>query len=122
MVEATEMLADGSEAPFTDHFATNHPFDCLYWYPAVNRTEEPTSLDFSDPTPMLSPIRSQAARFSRVCNVFAPFYRQTSLNRGGDEELGFSDVVDGFKHYIANLSQGRDLVAQQAAAKAAANP
>jgi hypothetical protein len=110
IVDVTEVLPDGSRVPFTDYAATTHSIDCVYWYPTVNRNEEPTSLDFSDPTPQVSVVRSQAARFSRVCNVFAPLYRQASLNRGGDEELGFSDTVDGFKHYIANLSQGRDFV------------
>jgi hypothetical protein len=110
MVEAVEFLPDGSQAPFTDHLASTHAVDCVYWYPTVDRTEEPTSLDFSDPMPVLTPIRSQAARFARVCNVFAPFYRQASLNRGGDQELGYSDAVDSFKHYIANLSQGRDFI------------
>jgi hypothetical protein len=59
---------------------------------------------------MLSSIRSQAARFSRVCNVYAPFYRQASLNNGGDAELGYMDVVETFKHYIANWSEGRSFV------------
>lgn len=110
MVDAIEFLPDGSHVPFTDYAATTHAVDCLYWYPTVNRSEEPTSLDFSDPTPMVGALRNQAARLSRVCNMYAPFYRQFSLNAGGDEELGFRDVVDGFKHYIANLSEGRDFV------------
>jgi hypothetical protein len=93
-----------------DELGTEHPIDCIFWYPTVNRTEDPTSFDFSDPEPMLSSIRSQAARFSRVCNVYAPFYRQRSLNNGGDAALGYMDVVDSFKHYIANWSQGRSFV------------
>jgi hypothetical protein len=93
-----------------DPLGTEHPIDCIFWYPTVNRTEDPTSFDFSDPEPMLSSIRSQAARFSRVCNVYAPFYRQRSLNNGGDAELGYMDVVDSFKHYIANWSEGRNFV------------
>lgn len=59
---------------------------------------------------MLSSIRSQAARFSRVCNVYAPFYRQRSLDNGGDAELGYMDVVESFKHYVANWSEGRSFV------------
>ncbi|MDD9940741.1 MAG: DUF3089 domain-containing protein [Myxococcales bacterium] len=110
IVEATEALPDGSFRPFMDDLGTDHPIDCLFWYPTVNRTEDPTSLDFSDPKPMLSSIRSQAARFSRVCNVYAPFYRQVSLNNGGDRQLGFMDVVDSFKHYVANWSEGRNFV------------
>jgi hypothetical protein len=113
IADATESLPDGTFQPFMDDLRTDHPIDCLFWYPTVNRTEEPTSLDFSDPEPMLSSVRSQAARFSRVCNVYAPFYRQNPLNTMGrmvDPSRGFSDVVEGFKHYIANWSEGRNFV------------
>ena len=110
IADATEALPDGTVKPFMDTLGTEHPIDCLFWYPTVNRTEDPESLDFSDPEPMLSSIRSQAARFSRVCNVYAPFYRQASLNNGGKAELGYQDVVEGFKHYIANWSEGRNFV------------
>lgn len=50
-----------------DELSDDHPIDCIFWYPTVNRSEDPTSYDFSDPAPMLSSIRAQAARFSRVC-------------------------------------------------------
>jgi Protein of unknown function (DUF3089) len=110
IAEATEALPDGTFKPFMDELGTDHPIDCIFWYPTVNRTEDPTSYDFSDPEPMLSSIRSQAARFSRVCNVYAPFYRQASLNNGGNAELGYMDVVESFKHYIANWSEGRSFV------------
>jgi hypothetical protein len=110
IADATEALPDGTFKPFMDDLRTDHPFDCIFWYPTVNRTEDPTSLDFSDPEPMLGSIRSQAARFSRVCNVYAPFYRQVSLNNGGDRELAYKDVVDSFKQYIANWNKGRYFV------------
>ena len=111
IADATEQLADGTFKPYMDTLASGtHPIDCIFWYPTVNRTEDPTSYDFSDPEPMLSSIRSQAARFSRVCNVYAPFYRQASLNNGGDAELGYMDVVESFKQYIANWSEGRSFV------------
>ncbi|MDD9941365.1 MAG: DUF3089 domain-containing protein [Myxococcales bacterium] len=110
IADATEALPDGSFRPFMDDLAVDHPIDCLFWYPTVERFEDPTSLDFDNLAPMLGSIRSQAARFSRVCNVYAPLYRQVSLNNGGDRALGYADVVDGFKHYIANLSEGRNFV------------
>ena len=110
IADATEALPDGTFKPYMDDLRTDHPYDCIFWYPTVNRTEDPTSLDFSDPEPMLSSIRGQAARFSRVCNVYAPFYRQRSLNNGGDAELGYKDVVDSFKHYMAHWNKGRYFV------------
>jgi hypothetical protein len=45
--------------------------------------------------------------------VYAPFYRQTPLNsmeNPGDRVLAYSDVVESFKHYIANHNKGRDFV------------
>ncbi|HKU38806.1 MAG TPA: DUF3089 domain-containing protein [Polyangiales bacterium] len=113
IADATEALPDGTFKPFMDDLRTDHPIDCIFWYPTVNRTEEPTSLDFSDPEPMLGSIRSQAARFSRVCNVYAPFYRQAPLNTNGrmvDPSRGYDDVVDSFKQYIANWNKGRNFV------------
>jgi hypothetical protein len=113
IAEATESLPDGTFRQFMDDLRTDHPIDCLFWYPTVNRTEEPASWDFSDPEPMLSSIRSQAARFSRVCNVYAAFYRQAPLNAMGrmiEPSRGFNDVVDSFKHYIANWNEGRNFV------------
>jgi hypothetical protein len=110
IADATEALPDGTFKPFMDSLSDDHPIDCLFWYPTVNRSEDPKSLDFSNPEPMLSSIRGQAARFSRVCNVYAPFYRQVSLNNGGDSMLAYQDVVDGFKHYIANWNKGRYFV------------
>ncbi len=110
IADATEALPDGTFRPFMDELHADHPIDCIFWYPTVNRSEDPTSYDFSDPAPMLSSIRAQAARFSRVCNVYAPFYRQASLNNGGDAELGYMDVVESFKQYIANWSEGRSFV------------
>jgi hypothetical protein len=107
IADATEALPDGTFKPSMDTLSDDHPFDCIFWYPTVNRTEEPTSLDFSDPEPMLGSIRSQAARFSRVCNVYAPFYRQVSLNNGGDSKIAFQDVVDSFKQYISQWNKGR---------------
>lgn len=107
IADATEALPDGTFKPFMDNLNAEHPFDCIFWYPTVNRTEDPTSLDFSDPSPMLGSVRNQAARFSRICNVYAPFYRQVSLNNGGDSKIAYQDVVDGFKHYIANWNKGR---------------
>ncbi|HKU43982.1 MAG TPA: DUF3089 domain-containing protein [Polyangiales bacterium] len=110
IADATEALPDGTFKPFMDNLRDDHPIDCIFWYPTVNRTEDPTSLDFSDPSPMLGSVRNQAARFSRVCNVYAPFYRQVSLNNGGDSKIAYMDVVDSFKQYIANWNKGRNFI------------
>jgi hypothetical protein len=65
-------------------------------------------------------VRQQAARLGAVCRVFAPVYRQITLTAllsllGGnpttiDRDLAYADVVDAWKHYVANDNQGRGVV------------
>ena len=55
-----------------------------------------------------------------MCRVFAPVYRQITLTAliasfGGnpipfDRELAYGDVVDAWKHYVANDNRGRGVV------------
>src|SRR5262245_27270254 len=60
-----------------------------------------------------------AARFSSLCRVYAPVYRQVTLGsfgEGGEEEtqqrfdLAYGDVLDAFRHYLANDNDGRGFV------------
>ena len=60
----------------------------------------------------------QAARLTGACRVFAPVYRQVTIGAlfgtyEADESnraLAYDDVVDAFRHFIANESQGRPFV------------
>jgi hypothetical protein len=68
-------------------------------------------------------VHQQAARLGSVCRVFAPVYRQvtlTSLVAGtttaADRAMAFADVLDAWKHYIANDNGGRGVLLYRALA------
>lgn len=108
-LEATEVLPDGTIKPVDAPMPGMRPIDCLYFYPTVNRAGDQASRDFSNSSAIVNVVLSQGARFSEVCNVYAPFYRLAGLS-GGDGDLAYGDVAEAFKYYVANLSEGRDFV------------
>jgi hypothetical protein len=60
----------------------------------------------------------QAARFSRDCRVFAPVYRQFTIQgllqpetiTPEMREEGYADVVEAWRHYLARFNHGRGVV------------
>jgi pimeloyl-ACP methyl ester carboxylesterase len=52
----------------------------------------------------------QAARFAQVCRVFAPVYRQTTGQPGGDSSLAYRDVLAAWRDYLAHDNDGRGVV------------
>src|SRR4029077_7977724 len=65
-------------------------------------------------------VGQQAARLGSVCRVFAPVYRQVTLTAltarlagrdvPTDGQLAYDDVLDAWKHYIANDNHGRGVI------------
>lgn len=114
---ATEIKPNGTSQaiPFTPAAQTD--FDCFYIYPTVDLTGPVGNhTDFSDVSPMLVPLRSQAARFSGLCTVYAPLYRQITIftyaNPKKEEhlEIAYGDVHDAFTYYLEHFNQGRPFV------------
>jgi hypothetical protein len=117
-LDATVVSPNGDTR--TERFRpARHPtIDCFYVYPTISMDETGNSDLVPDDDEELFVVRQQAARLGAVCRVFAPVYRQVTLtaliaNLGGggsvpvDRELAYGDVVDAFKHYVANDSEGR---------------
>lgn len=114
---ATLMNADGTRAMETHTPAQDAPYDCFYVYPTVLLSGAAQMVDFSDAGIDIvnDPLQTQGARFSRICRMFAPLYRQVGLSggapvMGADRALGLQDVRDAFKYYLENWNQGRKLV------------
>jgi hypothetical protein len=81
--------------------------DCFYVYPTVSEQPTPVANLKIDPA-QVSIASYQAARFSQVCKVYAPMYRQLTLLAiltGGatpeDRETAYSDVKNAFDAYLA---------------------
>jgi Protein of unknown function (DUF3089) len=97
--------------------AEKHPkIDCFYVYPTVSNQNGETATKARDPE-----IRDialfQAARYSQVCRVFAPLYRQITvpaLQRrdftAEDSAIGAADVLEAWKHYLRKYNKGRGIV------------
>jgi hypothetical protein len=94
--------------------------DCFYVYPTVS--EQSTAISNLNIDPAQVAIANyQAARFSQVCNVYAPIYRQVTLRAiltgtsgsvtPEERELGYSDVLSAFQQFRAeNRSRGFVLI------------
>jgi hypothetical protein len=118
-LNATVVAADGKLKQEKWSANPKAPVDCFYVYPTVSSDPTPNS-DMNAGPEELSVIRAQAARFGSECRVFAPLYRQITLTAlrsaiagrpmTADRMLTYNDVVDAWKHYLANDNQGRGVV------------
>jgi hypothetical protein len=116
-LDATEIKSDGSQVKVPHVRAQNPEFDCFYVYPTVLLSGAAQMTDLTEPAvaPVLDALLSQGARFSRVCEVYAPLYRQTGLVggmpvAGADPALAQQDVRDAFAYYLEHLNKGRKFV------------
>lgn len=103
----TWIMGDESQVVYEHEVAEDPQFDCFYVYPTVDLREEPGNMeDLSDDTLMLRPLYNQAARFTSLCRVFAPRYRQMTIGSFGapDEQryfdIAYSDVEAAFRQYL----------------------
>jgi Protein of unknown function (DUF3089) len=113
-LDATELRKDGTLHVEPHVPAEAPPFDCFYAYPTVDITGGGNTTDFLHIDMILDVLRTQAARFSRICRVYAPLYRQRSfdnMNRlTGDPELAHRDLERAFLHYLEHHSRSRNFV------------
>jgi hypothetical protein len=114
-LETTIMNADGSATVENPPVPADPPLDCFYVYPTVSNQLGPNATKSVDPEEV-SIAKYQAARFSQVCHVYAPMYRQltlTSIFAGGFTDEGraiaYGDVLDAFKAFLATTA-GRPFV------------
>src|SRR5258708_11630308 len=92
-------------------------FDCFYVYPTVS-DDKSTNSDLSIDPEERSIALYQAARYSLHCRVFAPMYRQVTLQGilgGGSipaeaQQIAYGDVAAAWKTYLRNYNQGRGVV------------
>ncbi len=115
-LSATIIHPDGSLEIEPHVPAPNPPIDCFYVYPTWSLDNMGNSdLNAAEDEEGFV-VKNQAARLNRVCRVFAPIYRQVTIpalfdpSLSGDSALAQADVIDAFKHYIANDNNGRGFV------------
>jgi hypothetical protein len=104
--------ASGSHTTVHVSVPDNPPIDCFYVYPTVSEEQRGNADLVVHPAERETAI-TQAARFSHVCRVYAPLYRQTtaySYKYNGSRELAYSDVLAAWKDYLAHDNDGRGVV------------
>src|SRR3954468_13945364 len=89
--------------------------DCFYVYPTVSDDKTENS-DLSIDPEETSIAQYQAARFSQRCRVFAPMYRQLTLQGLGSTPpvaallTAYNDVAAAWKEYMRRYNHGRGVV------------
>jgi Protein of unknown function (DUF3089) len=99
----------------------SHPkVDCFYVYPTVSDQKRIVATRTVDPEER-SIALYQAARYSRQCRVFAPMYRQYTLQALTQRPSGppqksfvnpaaYADVVQAWRTYLRRYNHGRGVV------------
>jgi hypothetical protein len=118
-LDATEIAADLTPTPEPFEAAASPAVDCFYVYPTISQDQGFSADREPAENQEVWVARNQAARFTGACRVFAPVYQQVTMSGIGardDPQVeeawqgGYDDVVDAFKHYVANDSDGRGFV------------
>jgi hypothetical protein len=119
-LDASVVRASGRTTVQRFRAARRPKIDCFYVYPTISMDPGGNSDFTPGEDEELFVVRQQAARLGAVCRVFAPVYRQVTLtallaNVGGtpiptDSALADADLLDAWKHYIANDNEGRGVL------------
>ena len=97
--------------------AKSPPVDCFYVYPTVSN--QPTvNANLRAGLRESAVAITQAARFSQVCNVYAPVYRQITLGALDHPHrvtlaaarTAYGSVLSAFHDYLAHYNHGRGIV------------
>ncbi len=115
---ATSVSAQGSTSAVPSlPAASRRRFDCFYVYPTVS-TEAGNNADLTVQPAEVAAAVAQASRFSQVCNVWAPMYRQGTkgaLFRGAGIQpsviaTAYASLLSAWKDYLAHDNHGRPVV------------
>jgi hypothetical protein len=99
------------------HPAADSRFDCFYVYPTVSSQPGLNASLAIQPTETAVAVE-QAARFSQVCKVYAPMYRQVTeagllrqgLSGGPGTSVAFASLLQGWDDYITHFNDGRPII------------
>src|SRR5829696_4936520 len=91
--------------------------DCFYVYPTVSDQKQPQATQVVDDV-LRSIALYQAARYSRDCRVFAPVYRQVTIQgllqpttvTSEMREQAYADVLEAWRAYLKRFNRGRGVV------------
>jgi hypothetical protein len=111
---ATAVAKDGTTTVEHTQPAVDPKIDCFYVYPTVSNQPTPNATLRIDPAEIGVAI-AQASRFSSVCNVYAPMYRQVTVfglveRDKANRTIPYADVAGAWRDYLARYNDGRGVV------------
>ncbi|MGH9105481.1 MAG: DUF3089 domain-containing protein [Acidimicrobiales bacterium] len=117
---ATVVRASGATSTSRAHpGASAGRFDCFYVYPTVS-LEGSANSDLRVQKSEVDVAIAQASRFSQVCRVWAPMYRQVTVHGLAQSDnlavaasagrTAYRSIRAGFEDYIAHVNRGRPIV------------
>jgi len=117
---ATSVAANGAKTvvPAPAPAVSQPAFDCFYVYPTVTASAATSNTGTAVTLATEAAAVEQASRFSQVCNVWAPTYRQrtgASLDKGlGNDptadRISYDSLLAGWKDYLAHDNDGRPII------------
>ena len=116
-LRTTVRTSSGAQSIVNAKNARRPKFDCFYVYPTVSEDSSRNADKSIDPE-MISIAQYQASRFSQNCRVFAPAYRQLTLETlfsgvpvtDAEARLAYSDVREAWLTYLNRFNKGRGVV------------
>jgi hypothetical protein len=113
-LDATAVAANGTRTPIGAQPDAGSKFDCFYAYPTVS-TQGSDNASLAVEQPEIDIAVEQASRFSQVCKVWAPIWRQRTNNGmpadvNAAAEVAYESLLSAWKDYMANFNQGRPVV------------
>jgi hypothetical protein len=114
---ATVVAPSGATRVVRDRPARDPAVDCFYVYPTISG-QATVNANRAIGLRELTVAFAQASRFSQVCRVFAPVYRQVTLSAlehparitRADALVAYDSVRSAFRDYLAHYNNGRGIV------------
>ena len=114
----TVVSASGSRSVQGSGTPAPSRFDCFYVYPTVS-LETTSNADLTVQSTERAAAIAQASRFSGVCDVWAPMYRQQTLaglltdgiSAGAQAlNIAYASLLAGWRDYLAHDNDGRPII------------
>jgi hypothetical protein len=114
---STAVARNGATHPEPTSLASSPRVDCFYVYPTVS-DQSTINANLAIGLRQGEVAIAQASRFSQVCRVYAPIYRQITLSALNhpasitlaDALIAYNGVLTAFRDYLAHYNHGRGIV------------
>jgi Protein of unknown function (DUF3089) len=116
-LNSTAVSSNGTTSLVVAKPVAKPKFDCFFVYPTVSE-ELTDNSDLQIQPAEIGVAEDEAERFSQVCNVWAPMYRQVTelaLTKGLGASphagsIAYKSLLAGWKDYLAHDNHGRPII------------